>query len=219
VNETIVVAMITGGLGAVGGVGIWTFLTKWLELGAKRDSEEIARLRVDIGEANRRHSECESRVAELDRRLEAVEHHHSSYMPRWIKNAGKRLVWVNSPAMLSIFAPLGYSRSDVVGRTFSELLDIDAAEEVDRMDRAALALPGKAVSTILQLHVSLPAMVVVKVAGAGRDGEVIYEGYAYCPNDPERERDRGERRQREQIGASALKLAGPAPEDGPRLAA
>lgn len=215
-SDMIIVTLVTGVLGAVGGVGLWTFLAKWLELGVGRETAEITRLRSDVDTAKREaieakasHKACENRVEDLERRLEAVEHHHSSYMARWIKDGGKRIIWINSQALLTIFAPLGYSRNDVVGRTFVELLDPGAAREIDRLDRAALAIPGQAASTMLQLHPNLPTMVVVKVAGAGRDGELIYEGYAYCPNDREEADDRGERRQQEQRGLSQLRLAGP----------
>jgi hypothetical protein len=212
------VAIIASLLSAAGGVGLWSFLTKRLEIGAHKEEREQGQLRSDHKECLERVQRLEALLTEALRRLEVVEHHHSSSMPRWIKNAGKRIIWANSAAMLSIFARVGYSRADVVGRTFAELLDGEASAEIDRMDRAALALPGKAVSTILQLHLSLPPMVVVKVASAGRDGEVIYEGYAYCPNDPVDEQKRGDLRQREQLGASTLMLVGPQAEDTPNSA-
>jgi hypothetical protein len=216
VDRTVGLVLITGVLSALGGVGIWTFLSKWLEIGANRESGEITRLRDDLQAADARHEACEQKIAveraareELERRLEAVEHHHSSYMARWIKDAGKRVVWLNSPALLTIFAPLGYSRNDIIGRTFVELLDPEAAREIDRLDRDALAIPGKAVSTLVRLHQSLPPMVVVKVAGAGRDSELIYEGYAYCENNPRQALERAGRREEEQRGLSQLRLAGP----------
>jgi hypothetical protein len=59
----------------------------------------------------------------------------------------------------------------------------------------------------------LPVMHVVTVAGVGRDGELIYEGYAYCQNDPEDVLERGLRRREEQIGLSLLRMQGPGPRD------
>lgn len=213
-SDLILVA-VTGVSSALAGAGVWGFLSTRLNIGVQREQGEIDRLREDIAEAKREaaeakehHKACEERVDEMERRLEAIEHHHHSYMARWIKDAGKRIVWINSPGLIALFAPLGYSRNEVIGRTFAELLDPDAAREVDRLDRYALARPGRAVSTMVTLDPRLPPMIVIKVAGAGSDGELKYEGYAYCPNDPEDDLDRGARRQEEQIGASILRVTG-----------
>jgi hypothetical protein len=201
--------IVTLVVGVVGGAGLWNFAAKWLELRERREETEVGRLRNDVEAVKKAHQACERNLEGLALRLEAVEHHHSSYLPRWIKDARKRIVWINSAALVAIFGRVGYTRTDVIGRTFAELLDVEAAREIDGLDRLALALPGQAVSTLLALHPQLPLMVIVKVAGSGRDGEIIFEGYAYRQNPPDIDVARGERRQEEQVGASMLRMAGP----------
>lgn len=174
---------VTGAFSALAGAGLWGFLSKWLQIGAAREESEIKRLREEVAEVKGSHKRCEKEVAELKERLQAVEHHHVSQLARWIKDAHKRIVWLNARAHMTIFAPRGYSREECEGKTFAELLDAQAAAEVDRLDRLALAQPGVAASTLIQLHPDLPLMHVVKVAAEGRDGELIYEGYAYRAND------------------------------------
>jgi hypothetical protein len=196
---------------------MWTFLSKWLELRARKGEREDSQLRAD-------HRECLARVEVLEedlratqRRLEVVEEHHSSLFARWIKDAGKRIVWVNGRAMATIFGPLGYTRSQVEGRTFQDLFDVEAAREIDRLERAALAQPGRAVSSMLQLHRALPVMMVVKVAGVGRDQELIYEGHAYEVSDAVRVLERAAKREEEQLGLSQLRLMAPSAESPNRV--
>lgn len=188
---------------ALVGGGVWSFASAWL-------SHVFRRGERDEDRREREHRECLTELAVLKTRLDALEHHHASLVPRWIKDSGKRIRWINGAAMLAIFGPLRKTRDEVEGRTFADLLDMEAAREIDRLDRSALARPGRAVSTLLQLHPALPAMHIVKVAGVGRDNELIYEGYAYCTNDPADLWDRGARRQEEQTGLSRLRMQGPA---------
>ena len=184
---------------------LWNAATTWWAKRHDSQERETDRLR-------KAHERCEEKLAALERRLEAVEHHHASLVPRWIKDASKRILWINGAAMVAIFGPLRLTRDQVEGHTFAELLDPEAAREIDRLDRSALAHHGRAVSTLLQLHAQLPAMHIVKVAGIGRDAELIYEGYAYCANDPADLADRGARREEEQLGLSLLRLGPPAAE-------
>lgn len=182
-----------------------TFATVWLGHLLKRGEKEEDRLRED-------HRECLERVARLELRLEAVEHHHASLVPRWITNVDRRILWINGAAMMSIFGPLQKSRDEVEGHTFADVLGMEASRELDRLARSALAFPGRAVSTMLQLHQGLGPMHIVVVAGVGRDNELIYEGYAYGANDPVDVHERGSRRQEEQIGLSTLRTQN---QDGP----
>lgn len=204
--------VVSVGSALLGG-GVWSVASTWLTHRFRRDERDDERLYQE-------HKDCLAEVAALKTRLDALEHHHASLVPRWIKDSSKRILWINGAAMLSIFGPLGKARDEVEGYTFLDLLDMEAAREIDRLDRAALARPGTAVSTLLHLHPQLPAMHIVKVAGVGRDNELIYEGYAYCTNDPADLLDRGTRRQEEQIGLSRLRMQGPASDrtDPPELA-
>lgn len=196
---TILVAVLSALFGAGGGGMI---VVKWRELRDRREESEIGRLRADIAEAKAGHSSCEREVKKLQTRLTAVEHHHTSYLARWIKDGTKRVVWLNDKALLTIFAPLGLSREGVIGKLFSELLDPAAAHEIDRLDAQALAHPEVAASNVIQLHPLLPVMVIVKMAAVGRAGELVFEGYAYRTNDRMLADAMGADRQREQLFAS-----------------
>jgi hypothetical protein len=167
------------------GAPLWAYITARHQGAQQREVGEIDRLRAEVKEIKASHKACEDVVGELKERLAVVEHHHSSYLARWIKDAQKRVLWINDKALITIFAPLGLTRADVEGHTFAELLDPFAAAEVDRLDRAALAQHGAAVSSLIKLHPDLPIMHVVKVASVGREGELIYEGHAFRTNDPE----------------------------------
>lgn len=176
-----VVPLVTALIAGLTSVPVWNSLQKFVGRGAT----EIDRLRLEVKEIKGHHQACEEMVVELKQRLMAVETHHASHFARWIVDAHKRVVWLNAKALLAIFAPLGLSRDDVEGRIFGELIAPDAATEIDRLDQAALAAPGAAVSTLLQLHPDLPVMHIVKVAATGREGELIYEGISFHANDPE----------------------------------
>ncbi len=218
------IAAVTALVAAV--AAAFTKLGGWLQRRKDRalevEESEIVRLRADVAEVKKEasaaralHAACEDKVEALERRLEAVEQHHPSLMARWIKDKNKRVIWINARAMISIFAPLGYGREEIEGRTFAEIgFDPNVATEIDRLDQAALMRSGEAVSTLLTLRrleappgvmTELRPMVVVKVAGIGRDGELIYEGYAFLGNARADTDELGDRRQDEQRGASKLR--------------
>jgi hypothetical protein len=121
----------------------------------------------------------------------------------WIKDRNGRLVWLNDKAFITLFAPLGYTRDELDGKTFRDLLDPVAAEEIELLDRAALIHPGTTQSILIQLHPDLPFLVVIKVACISENGEVQYEGCAFNPGDPEIVTATGTRRQIIQRSASA----------------
>lgn len=202
-TDPVLVAMIAAG-GALLGGGMWTFLGSWFGFREK----EIVRLREDVAGLTEKHQNCEKEVAELKLRQAALEHHHASHLARWIKDAHKRVVWINSKALLSIFAPIGLGRDEVEGRPFADLIDPHAAADIERLDHAALAQPGSPASTLVKLHPDLPVMHIVKVAAAGREGQLIYEGYAYRTNDPEIALGAGLARQAEQRVVSIDHLTG-----------
>lgn len=209
-SEGLIIALV-GGVSAVVGGGITTLASAWLTAHAGSEEGEKQRLHDEVREMRTLHEECTARADTLERRLEVVERHHASLVPRWIKNAAKRIDWVNGAAMVSIFGPLGRGRDQVEGLTFADLFGAETIREIDRLERAALQRPGRSVSTLLQLDQQLPPMHIVCVAGIGRDSELIYEGYAHCPNDPGDAEDRGSRRQQEQLGLSSLRLPPPEP--------
>lgn len=215
-SDGVLIALIVAGTSIVTGGGVWSYLTRRKDRGHEAEQGEIGRLREDLALVKAQHEKCEEKVDRLVERLAALEQHHASLIPRWIKDARKRIIWVNSRALITIFAPLGFSRDQIEGHTFQELLDVEAAREIDRLDAAALQVPGMPVSTLVTLHHCLDPMHVVKIAGVGHDGELIYEGCAFSVNDPEQVRKRAMNREQEQVGLSVLRLGGPCgPETGP----
>lgn len=196
---TLIVALLSALFGTGGGFAL---AVKWKELKDKREESEIVRLREDIRQAEERHQKCEAGLADVKARLTIVEHHHTSYLARWIKDATKRVIWLNDKAFLSIFAPLGLTREDVIESRFSEILDASASAETERLDQAALAHPEVAASNVIQLHPLLPAMIVVTIAAIGRDGELVFECYAYRTNDRMIADGMGAARTLEALGAS-----------------
>lgn len=197
-------AAIGAGAGLTGSLAV--MLPKMRELRDKREDSEINRLREDERECRADIIRLEGQLDELRSRLATVEHHHASYLARWFKGADKRVTWLNDKAFLSIFAPLGLTREEVVGRLFSEILDSQAAAEVDRLDQAALAQPDMPASNVIQLHPLLPVMVVVKIAAIGRAGDLVYEGYAYRTNDRMIVEGAGADRQRQAIETAAMRM-------------
>lgn len=177
----IAVAVISGVLGGP----VWGFLSRWFDRSAEREEKEIERLRREIKEMREAEKQSRITISSLEARLVIVEQSHESHLARWIKDAHKRIIWLNSKAYLTIFAALGFDRDEIDGKTFGELLGPHAASEIERLDRVALNQPGAATSGLIQLHPDMPIMHIVKIAGTGRDGELIYEGYAYRPNDPD----------------------------------
>lgn len=166
-----------GGLGAV--------VAKWIDKRSDREESEIGRLRADVAECKESHKECEKRYLELSERLRAVEASTPSYLARWVKDQDKVLIWVNDRAYMSMFAPLGWTRSDVLDKRFEDLLGQGSAvavRELDELDERALKHPGEVQSTVMQLHPDLPAMVIVKVAFVASDGLLRYEGSSFVPN-------------------------------------
>lgn len=198
-------ALISLGSAAIGGP-VWSFLSSWLKIGVAAKKDEVVRLDAKVVQLTGELAACEEKHVVLEERLRAVEERTYSYFAMWIKDRNKRLVWLNDKAFVTLFAPLGYSREELPGKTFRDLLDPAAADEIDQLDRAALAHPGQTQSLLVQLHPSLPFLVVIKVASIASTGEVQYEGCAYSPGDPEIMNAAGARRQIVQRGASAEAL-------------
>ena len=194
VSDAVVVALV-GVASAIAGGGMWTALGTWLNLRPATRKDEIARLDGRVTTLTEELATCEERHGILETRLRAVEHRNGSYFALWIKDRYRRLVWLNDKAFLTLFAPLGYARDELDGKTFRDLLDPAAADELDMLDQAALAHSGQTQSILLQLHPDLPFMVIIKVAAIAENGDVQYEGCAYSPGDPEIRSAVGARRQ------------------------
>lgn len=170
-------------------------MSSWLNLGANKRKDEVARLDGEVTKLRGELSTCEERHGVLETRLRAVENKTTSYFAMWIKDRHGRLVWLNDKAFLTLFAPLGYTRNELDGKTFRDLLDPVAADEIAVLDKAALSHPGATQSILIQLHPDLPFLIVIKVASVSESGEVQYEGCAYNPSDPEIRTALGTRRQ------------------------
>lgn len=201
-DPTVTVALV-GVLSAVAGGGVWTFASQRLGINAQTQRDVIKRLDQDVTRLNQELTSCEERHDVLETRLRAVEQRSTSYFAMWIKDRNGRLVWLNDKAFLTLFAPLGYTRDELDGKTFADLLDPVAAAEIELLDRAALAHPGATQSILIQLHPDLPFLVVIKVASISDKGDVQYEGCAYNPSDPEIRSAMGTRRQIIQRSQSA----------------
>jgi PAS domain-containing protein len=194
VSDAVTIAAIAAG-SAIAGGGVWTFLGNWLNVGHTKRKDELTHLKGEVGSLREELATCEGRHGILETRLRAVEQRNGSYFALWIKDRHRRLVWLNDKAFLTLFAPLGYARDELDGKTFADLLDPAAAAEIEQLDRAALAHPGATQSILLQLHPDLQFMVVIKVAAIAESGDVQYEGCAYSPGDPEIRSAAGSRRQ------------------------
>lgn len=172
-------------IAALGSAGLSAIVVKWMELRHAGNKSEIERLRSDVADCKKSHEDCEHRYMELSERLRAVEASTPSYLARWVKDQDKVLIWMNDRAYLSMFAPLGWSRTECLDKRFEDLLGEGSGETVrliDELDQRALRSPGEVHSTVLQLHPDLPAMVVVKVAFIAGDGLLRYEGSSFVPN-------------------------------------
>lgn len=170
---------------ALSGGGISFVIGKLIDRRHASEQSEIQRLREDFDKCEKRHEECQRDLTELSERVRAVEASTPSYLARWVKGQDKKLIWLNDRAYLMLFAPLGWHRSDVLDKTFDDLLGEGAGEAIkmiEELDVLALQHPGETHSMVLQLHPSLPTMAVIKVAFVAADGLLRYEGCAYVPN-------------------------------------
>lgn len=201
-SDALQLAIVALASAVLGGPG-WGFLSSWLGLRQSGRKDEITRLDGKCAALEEELSACEQRHSTLEARLRAVEQRTGSYFALWIKDYRKRLVWLNDKAFLTLFAPLGYSRDELDGKTFHDLFTAKAADEIERLDRAALAHPGHTHSALVQLHPDLPFRVIIKVASVSEKGDVQYEGLAYHPGDPEIIHAAGVERQREQVARAA----------------
>lgn len=190
-----VTQLVTLAAAGLASAPLWSFLTEKLKLGAKKATTEVARLDLRITELTDELKKCKDSHHVVETRLRAIEQRSTSYFAMWIKDRNQRLVWLNDKAFLTLFAPLGYARDELDGKTFRDLLDPVAAAEIEQLDKAALAYPGHTQSLLIQLHPDLPFLVVIKVAAVSTSGEVQYEGCAYNPGDPEIRSAAGTRRQ------------------------
>lgn len=175
------VPLISAIVSGVTAVPVWNTIMKMTGRGAT----EIDRLRLEVRENSTKHARCEEKVAALAERILQIEHHHASAFARWILDVHKRITWVNSKALISIFGPIGLTRDEIEGRTFRDLLDKQAADELDRLAMAALNHDNTPVSNLIRLHPDLPVMQIVKMATDGRNGELIFEAIAFRTNDPD----------------------------------
>jgi hypothetical protein len=183
-SDSLTIALVSIG-GAIVGGPVWSFLSMCLKIGAGKRKTDYERLEARVATAEQLHKDCEAKHGILETRLKAVEQRDASYFALWIKDRAGRLVWLNDKAFLTIFAPLGLTRAELDGKTFKDLLDPQAAIEIEMLDKAALTHPGATQSILIQLHPDLPFMVVIKVAAIAENGDVQYEGCAFTPGDPE----------------------------------
>lgn len=204
--EAVQLALV-GVISAVLGGPLWSFLSSWLNLGLTKTENEFKRLNARIKELSAELATCEEKHGTLEHRLRAVENKSTSYFAMWIKDRNGRIVWLNDKAFLTLFAPLGYTRDELDGKTFHDLLDPAAADEIALLDKAALTHPGATQSILIQLHPDLPYLIVIKVASISESGDVQYEGCAYNPSDPEIRNAIQTRRQVIQRSKSAENLA------------
>lgn len=194
-------------LGSGSVASVMTFLATRSKLGYTREEKEIDRLRADHSACEERCAALEKDVLEIKGQLREVEFSgRDSYLARWIKDGEKRITWLNDKAYLTIFAPLKIQRSEVLGHTFAQLLDPDAAGQVDLIDEAALAHPGAVAQVVLRLAPQLAPMTVLKIATTGSDGALIFEGYAFQMPDQEIQKALGAIRQTEQMSRSEIEL-------------
>lgn len=179
------IAQFAGFVGAaLGGGGVSFVVGKWLDNNHASTQSEIVRLREDFTQCEKAHKACEERFDELADRVRAVEASTPSYLARWVKDQSKRVIWLNDRAYLMLFAPLGWTRAEVLDKNFEELLGDGSGQVIKlihELDQLALKSPGEVQSLVLQLHPDLPNMVILKVAYAGDDGLLRYEGSAYIP--------------------------------------
>lgn len=187
-NVLTLLAAVLGGSGATKLLD-YLLATRAAKRAALREDQAEQRDRDSTGwtrwqDCEKRADELEQRCETLEKRLRTVEGNTPAYLARWLKDQKKRVVWLNDLAYIMLFAPLGWSRDEVLDKNFEELLGEgahDAIVLIDELDRAALADPGKVYSIILQLHPNLPAMVILKVAMVTPDGLLRYEGTSYVP--------------------------------------
>lgn len=166
---------------AIGGGAISAIAVKWMDLRSAERKDDGERLK----DCQEKYDELVEKFEQVSLRLRAVEASTPAYLARWIKGQDKRLIWLNDRAYMTIFAPLGWSRQDVIGKTFGDLLgdgNREALDLLDEIDRAALKHPNEPQSLVLQLHPDLPNMVIIKVAVVGGDdGLLRYEGSSFVP--------------------------------------
>lgn len=196
--------LLVAAISALGGGGAAAMFSRWVDKG----EAEIERVRSDLAECNRSHQSLRERCDELELRLRIVEAASPSYLARWVKGQDRRLLWLNDRAYLTMFAPLGFSREQVLNRTFEELYGDGNGEAIAmlaELDRAAIRAPNETQSIAIQLHPELPMMVVVKVAFVGPDGLLQFEGTSFVPNYLNTE-SAGAVRQREQRRRAAAML-------------
>jgi hypothetical protein len=185
-------AVVAGLLGAP----VWSYLQAQLNLKYIRRKDTLEELREQVALERDHAKACEEKLEVVDKRLQALEQDQNSYFARWILNHNKQILWMNDKAFLLIFAPLGFERDQLDGQIFSQLFQGPVTKELTLLEHAALAHHGQTQSALLQLHPALPFMVVIKVAFIGeRGGDVLYEGCAYPPGDPEIQRAMGIKRQ------------------------
>ncbi len=171
-NEYLAPAAVV--LAALASGPIWSMFTERFKIGAAKQTADNLRLLQD-------HDLCKAEIVELRTQMAALAASQNSFLARWIKDRSKRVAWVNDLAFMTLFAPLGFSRDELHGKTFAEIgFESAAIAIIDELDRLALAHPGVPQSRMI----SMPdgqRLVVLKVAGIGSDGEVRYEGSAYPP--------------------------------------
>lgn len=136
-------------------------------------SGQVAELRKEIAARD-------EQIAQLKIELGGVVRANRLALPLWTQDAAGRLLWASPRAMLVIFAPMGLTGEDVLGKNFLEVFGPEVAHESDMLDRAAMTQIDTTHFAIINFAPgTLQPMFVTKTVTIDDEGQIIKQGAAF----------------------------------------
>lgn len=125
---------------------------------------------------NKRFKDCDQARDELLARIVKMEAANGCDFPQWIRDAKGHFISLNIEFMRLVATPLGYTKSDLIGKTFEELDHFSKSlrEILIHLDKQALE-HGFACANHVEIY---PGRFVSihKTTGESAQGDIVYVG-------------------------------------------
>lgn len=114
----------------------------------------------------------------LKREISGIVASNEIQLAVWSKDEQGRILWVSPRAMLVLFAPLGLSEIEVVGKTFGQLFSPEVEEQIRALDTSALMDVDSTKMDIVKFSDKHQPMLVLKTVFE-KDGRILKQGIAF----------------------------------------
>lgn len=114
----------------------------------------------------------------LKREISGIVTTNELQLAVWSKDEQGRILWVSPRAMLLLFAPMGMSEIEVIGKTFGQIFGPDIEKQIQELDTSALTDIDSTKMDIIKLSPKHQPMLILKTIFE-KDGRILKQGVAF----------------------------------------